>query len=91
MKKSVLIVVIIILIISIAAIYFNKFLFDSKPYVLKEKREICETESPLFDYEEECQKYINANYKNKDCILDITDIRYSDFGSCGDCFISCIE
>lgn len=53
------------------------------------KTQLCETENPKFNQDEECRAYIAKNYPKEQCNFNFSSTTYSSFGSCRTCNIVC--
>ena len=53
--------------------------------------ELCETENPRFDANEECQKIIEQKYSGKKCTFTLGQVSWLPLGSCRNCTIKCQE
>jgi hypothetical protein len=51
--------------------------------------QLCEIESPFYDYDEECQKYIDEKLPGQVCSFEMGGRIDWDFGSCANCTIKC--
>lgn len=62
---------------------------DSRQETVMDIIELCETENPQFDADEECRRIIEQKYPNKKCTFEFTETKYMPLGSCRNCLIIC--
>lgn len=57
---------------------------------VKDIVELCETENPLFNPVEECQKIIDEKYPDRECTFELESTEWLPMGSCRNCVIKCM-
>jgi len=60
-----------------------------KEGVVRDIIELCETENPKFNPQEECQKIVTTKYPDKKCTITLGAVKWLPMGSCRDCILEC--
>lgn len=89
MRDDVLIFIGLVVVIFIIGVVAYYSLSPTRPVMINETLELCEIENPSYNAAEECQKFIDFKYRDKECTFDLGPVTYIALGSCRDCRIAC--